>query len=94
MTSRSYNWNHRNKAPLREVARIQDSVGPNGGEIWHLVLVCGHFEARRKPSNRPETAFRRVFKKVATAPRRVRCSSCARARGVAVKTLERKIIAK
>jgi hypothetical protein len=65
------------KGPWRKVAVIEDSSGARGGGHWHLTLVCGHFEARRKPSNRPETAFRRTFQPVRTAPKRVRCRQCA-----------------
>ena len=77
------------KGPLREVVRIQDSVGPNGGGIWHLVLVCGHFEARRKPSIIPGRGPNRIFLPTPTAPKRVRCWQCGEDPKVQAAALER-----
>lgn len=63
------------RGPWREVAYIGTHEGPQGGRAWRLVLDgCGHTEWRKQPTVNPYRAPLRV---IITAPRRVRCTSCA-----------------
>lgn len=63
----------RQRAPWREVARIETRDTKRGGFLWTLILECEHLAFRYAPNKQwgaPQ------FKPLPFAPKKIRCLAC------------------